>query len=129
MPARELRKKDAKTPYEALRRVRPTLTRERIWGSRAYVTSERNEEYSCMALAAGWVTPSEKHRVYRIGVASVEDGEGLDDPHGAPCFEDRTPTPDLEIPSHIARGDKNEASDEEDSSQADEANYLAVFCP
>ncbi|WVN89332.1 uncharacterized protein L203_104554 [Cryptococcus depauperatus CBS 7841] len=118
MPARELRKKDAKTPYEALRRVRPTLTRERIWGSRAYVTSERNEEYSCMALAAGWVTPS-----------GVRDGEGLDDPHGAPCFEDRTPTPDLEIPSHIARGDKNEASDEEDSSQADEANYLAVFCP
>lgn len=37
-PARVLRKKNAKTPYEALRGDKPTLTRERIWGSRAYIT-------------------------------------------------------------------------------------------
>lgn len=29
-PARALRKKNAKTPYEALRGLKPTLTRERI---------------------------------------------------------------------------------------------------
>lgn len=29
-PARALRKKEAKTPYQALRGVKPTLTRERI---------------------------------------------------------------------------------------------------
>jgi hypothetical protein len=27
--------KDAKIPYEALRGLKPTLTRDRIWGSRA----------------------------------------------------------------------------------------------
>ena len=37
-PARALRKKEAKTPYEALKGNKPTLTRERIWGSRAYIT-------------------------------------------------------------------------------------------
>ena len=37
-PARALRKKDAKTPYEALKGDKPTLKRERIWGSWAYVT-------------------------------------------------------------------------------------------
>jgi hypothetical protein len=37
-PARALRKKDAKTPYEALRGDKPTLTKKRIWDSRAYVT-------------------------------------------------------------------------------------------
>jgi hypothetical protein len=83
--------------------------------------SGRNEEYSCDDKAT-WrselaghfvgcesevinhVYSPEKHKVYRIGVARVEDGEGLEDPHGTTCFEDRTPTTDLEIPSHIARG-------------------------
>ena len=37
-PARALRKKEAKTPYEALKGEKPTLSRERIWASRAYVT-------------------------------------------------------------------------------------------
>ena len=36
--ARELRKKDAKTPFEALKGYKPAFSRERIWGSRAYVT-------------------------------------------------------------------------------------------
>ncbi|WVO16655.1 hypothetical protein L204_104335 [Cryptococcus depauperatus] len=115
MPARELRKKHAKTPYEALRGLH---------GARGWL----GYFVGCESEAIYPIYSPEKHRVYRIGVASVEDGEGLEDPQGAPCFEDRTPTPDLEIPSHIARGDKNEASDEEDSSQVDEANYLAVFC-
>jgi hypothetical protein len=37
-PARALRKKEKKTPWEVLYDNQPTLDKERIWGSRAYVT-------------------------------------------------------------------------------------------
>jgi hypothetical protein len=110
-PARALRKKDAKTPYEALRGIKPTLIRERIWGSRAYVTYPQ-ELRSTAAMTKlhsprGWlgyfvgceseamyrIYSPEKHKVYRIGVARVEDGEGLSDVHDAPCLEDRISIP------------------------------------
>lgn len=137
-PARALRKKDAKTPYEALRGVRPILTRERIWGSRAYITYPQEMRITAamtkLHSACGWldyfvgceseaiyhIYSPEKHKVFRIGVARVEDGEGLEDLHNAPCLEDRVPTPDLEMPSHIPSGEENEGSDEEDSDQADD---------
>ncbi|KAJ6033764.1 hypothetical protein N7444_011535 [Penicillium canescens] len=136
IPARALRKKDAKTPYEALRGVKPTLTRERIWGSRAYVTypQELRSTASMTKLHSprGWlgyfvgceseamyhIYSPEKNKVYRIGVARVEDGEGLNDPHDAPCLEDRVPIPDLDIPSNTPSEDESQASSEKDSDQA-----------
>jgi hypothetical protein len=131
-PARALRKKDAKTPYEALRGAKPTLTRERIWGSRAYVTYPREfrntAEMTKLHSPRGWlgyfvgceseamyhIYSPEKHKVYRIGVARVEDGEGLDDPHDAPCLEDRVPTPDVEVPDHLTSEGEDEIPGDHD---------------
>jgi hypothetical protein len=132
-PARALRKKDAKTPYEALRGVKPTLTRERIWGSRAYVTYPQelrnSAEMTKLHNPRGWlgyfvgceseaiyhIYSSKKHKVYQIGVARIEDGEGLSDPHDAPCLEDRIPTPDVEVPSTNHSEDETESSSDSDS--------------
>jgi hypothetical protein len=134
-PARALRKKDAKTPYEALRGVRPTLTRERIWGSRAYVTYPQElrntAEMTKLHNPRGWlgyfvgceseaiyhIYSPQKHKVYRIGVARIEDGEGLSDSHDAPCLEDRVPTPDAERPSN------NHSEQETETSSDSESNY------
>jgi GAG-pre-integrase domain len=130
-PARALRKKDAKTPYEALKGVKPTLTRERIWGSRAYVTYppefRASAEMTKLHSPRGWlgyfvgceseamyhIYSPEKHKVYRIGVARIEDGEGLDDPHDTPCLEDRVPTTDPGVPDQpISETDDGMTSDE-----------------
>lgn len=136
-PARALRKKEAKTPYEALRGYKPDLSRERVWGSRAYVTYPL--EFRARAVMTklhnprGWmgyfvgceseamylVYSPQKHKVYRIGVARVEDGEGLDDPHDAPCLEDRVPTPTVEIPEQ-AEASGNESDDLQGDEDADE---------
>jgi hypothetical protein len=114
-PARALRKKEAKTPYEALKGEKPTLSRERIWGSRAYVTyppefrlrAEMTKLHSprgwlgyfvgCESEAMYHIYSPEKHKVYRIGSARVEDGEGLDDHHDIPCMEDRVPTTGVDV--------------------------------
>ena len=137
-PARALRKKEAKTPYEALKGDKPTLTRERIWGSRAYVTypSEFRTAAKMTKLHSprGWlgyfvgceseaiyhIFSPEKHKVYRIGAARVEDGEGLNDPHDAPCLEDRIPTANVEMPDEPVsemddqNSDKGDDEDDED---------------
>ena len=131
-PARALRKKDKKTPYEALKGDKPTLTRERIWGSRAYVTYppefRASAEMTKLHSPRGWlgyfvgceseamyhIYSPEKHKVYRIGIARVEDGEGLDDPHDTPCLEDRVPTPDVEISDRLSPEDEEGISDDED---------------
>lgn len=133
-PARALRKKDAKTPYEALKGDKPTLTRERIWGSRAYITCippgvsshGRNDK---TAQSRGWlgyfvgyksegiysIYSPEKHKVYRIGIVRVEDGEGLDDPHDAPCLEDRVPTLSVETLDRFSSKNEEETSDNDDN--------------
>ena len=137
-PARALRKKDAKTPYEALKGDKPTLTRERIWGSRAYVTypqefrttGEMKKLHSprgwlgyfvgCESEAIYHIYSPEKNKVYRIGVARVEDGEGLDDPHDTPCLEDRIHIPDVDIPDHLPSEGDDEASGDEESDHDDD---------
>lgn len=140
-PARALRKKDVKTPYHALKGFKPTLTRERIWGSRAYVTYppelRNTAEMTKLHSPRGWlgyfvgceseamyhIYSPEKHRVYRIGVARVEDGEGLDDPHDAPCLEDRIPTMDVEIMECLSSESENGTSGDEDSNRDDDYDH------
>lgn len=143
-PARALRKKEAKTPYEALKGEKPTLSRERIWGSRAYVTyppefrlrAEMTKLHSprgwlgyfvgCESEAMYHIFSPERHKVYRIGAARVEDGEGLDDFHDAPCLEDRLPTAHVEVPDeHISDIDEqnstnDDGDDDEDDDEDDE---------
>ena len=133
-PARALRKKEAKTPYEALKGEKPTLSRERIWGSRAYVTyppefrlkAEMTKLHSprgwlgyfvgCESEAMYRIFSPEKHKVYRIGAARVEDGQGLDDLHDAPCLEDRVPTAHVGFPDERISDmdDQNSTDDDED---------------
>ena len=55
----------------------------------------------------------EKHKVYQIRVARIEDGEGLDDPRDTPCLEDRVPTTDPGVPDQsISETDDVTTSDE-----------------
>lgn len=95
-PARALRKKEKKTPYHALLGDKPSFGRERIWGSRCWVTlpSEITGRRPKLHYPRGWMgywvgRHSEsidkvywpgKEKVYKIGVVRVEDGQGLDDP-------------------------------------------------
>jgi hypothetical protein len=39
----------------------------------------------------------EKHKVFRIGVARVDDGEGLQDPHDSPSMTTRNPVPSIDL--------------------------------
>lgn len=50
--ARALRRKIAKAPYEALKGIKPTPTRERICDSRACITYPQDEEKMLMANSA-----------------------------------------------------------------------------
>jgi hypothetical protein len=56
-----------------------------------------------------------KHKVYRIGVARVEDGEGLDDHYDRPCLEDRVLTLDVETLDCPSLEDEEGISDDEDN--------------
>jgi len=115
-PARALRKKEKKTPWHALFNTQPSLDRERIWGSRYYVTYPpelRNAGYK-LHEPRGWlgywvgrfsesvdrIFSPEKHKVFKIGVARIEDGQGLRDPQPEATYEDRVPTPEVEIPEN-----------------------------
>ena len=78
----------------------------------------------CESEAMYHIYSPEKHKVYRIGVARVEDGEGLDDSHDGPCLEDRVPTPDVEVLSDVLSEDENETSSDSGSDH-NEDDYSA----
>ena len=140
-PARALRKKEAKTPYEALKGEKPTLSRERIWGSRTYVTyppefrdrADMTKLHSprgwlgyfvgCESEAIYKIYSPDKHRVYRIGVARIEDGEGLEDLHDEPCLEDRVPRVQAEVPEQSAFPSNVVAAGSPDGDQNDALAY------
>jgi hypothetical protein len=44
---------------------------------------------------------SEKHKVYQIGAARIQDGEDLGDLHNAPCLKDGIPTEHKNIPEQL----------------------------
>lgn len=108
-PARALRKKDVRTPYEALKGDKPTLTRERIWGSRAYVTYppefRASAEMTKLHSPRGWlgyfvgceseamyhIYSPEKHKIYRTGgEREIYQGITLDESavDGIPFMDD-----------------------------------------
>ncbi|KZZ88210.1 Ribonuclease H-like protein [Beauveria brongniartii RCEF 3172] len=144
-PARALRKKDARTPYEALRGDKPSLTRERIWGSRAYITYptefRSTAEMTKLHSPRGWlgyfvgceseamyrIYSPEQHKVYRIGVARVEDGEGLDDRHDAPCLEDRIHTKEVEIRAELEPDNASDTTSESDSNDGENDDHPSAL--
>jgi hypothetical protein len=135
-PARALRKKEKKTPWDALYHDHPTLTRERIWRNRAYVTipPERRMilKHSKLHSPRGWlgyfvrcesesiyrIFSPDEHKVRRVGVAQVDNGQGLDDPQDGPSFADRTGDQDTEV------GDEgqDDAESETNSSSSDNSD-------
>lgn len=136
-PARALRKKEKKTPWEALYGNKPSLERERVWGSRTWVTyaHEHTEQYTKLHHPRGWmgywvgryseavdkVWSPEKSEVCKVGVARIQDGQGLDDPQPDPTYTDRVPTPVIEIPEvPDEQEDDENASDEDDEPEEEE---------
>jgi hypothetical protein len=70
----------------------------------------------------------EKHKVYRIGAARVEDGEGLDNPHDAPCLEERVSTPDVEVPDHLPSEREDETPNDQDSDRDGDDVQASIKC-
>lgn len=108
-PTRALK---GRTPWEALNGQKPDMTRERIYGSRAYVTlppEVARDRAPKIHAPRGWmgyyvgsvaesiyqVYSPEKHRVFRVGAARVDDGVGLNDPHDKPSLTDRVRPPNV----------------------------------
>ena len=67
----------------------------------------------CESEAMYHIYSPEKHKIYRIGVARVEDGEGLDDSQDGQCLEDRVRTRDADVPEHPSTEDEDETTDDD----------------
>ncbi|CZS92388.1 uncharacterized protein RAG0_02815 [Rhynchosporium agropyri] len=126
--------KDKKTPWESRYGSKPTFGRERIWDSRAYVTLPPAKGrvgrdralkiheprgwlgyfVGCEAESICLVYSEEKHRIFRLGVARVEDGEGLMDNHDSPTTTDRLAELRTVIPDTASDEASDEAPDEDD---------------
>lgn len=108
-PTRALR--DKITPWEALFGVTPHFQRESIWGSRVFVTlppEQGRDRAPKIHGTRGWVGSfvgcfsesiyqiwnEDKHRVFHIGVARVQQGVGLDDPRDGDSYDDRNSASD-----------------------------------
>ncbi|KAK1459354.1 hypothetical protein CMEL01_02353 [Colletotrichum melonis] len=89
-------KKGPITPWEALNRHKPDLSKDSIWGSRVYVTiPPETRDRGKLHQPRGWVGyfvglesesvfrifSPDKHEVFRVAGARVQQGQGLDDPH------------------------------------------------
>lgn len=121
-PTRAL-KKQGITPWEALHKTKPDLSREKIWGSRAYVTihpearqrpaSERvlggklSEPRGWLGYFVGCESESiyriwdpEKKKIARISTPRIDDGEGLNDAHNGARFNvEREPRSESDEPT------------------------------
>ena len=127
--------KNKKTPYEALEGRKPDLSREHIWGSRAYVPipSELRQGPK-LHEARGWIgyfIGSESESIYRIwdpqakkikrvAIARVDDGEGIDDPQELPSRRSRLPEEEATVENVEDQNPENsEGSNDESSSSSD----------
>ena len=99
--------KNKKTSWEGLESRKPDLSRERVWGSRAYVTQPHEIRTSMrdskLITPRGWlgyfvgcesesvycIWSPEKNKVLWISAARIDDGEGLDDNHEDPSLNQR----------------------------------------
>jgi hypothetical protein len=149
-PTRALKNKV--TPWESVYGHQPNLDREKIWGSRAYVTvpPELQMRQSKLTSPRAWlgyfvgcesesvyrIWNPEKKKVLRISTARIDDGNGLDDPHpegnpapsrGAP--DNNRPTQDDESESSPSDADQSDGADSADEGgqlPADDGEELFV---
>ena len=124
------------TPWHVMNGLSPSLARERMFGSRVYVTlppeigrntlPKLHAERGWMGYYVGCESESvyrvyseEKHRVFRVGVARVDDGEGTQDRHFFPSLTDRVPVP-ANLPADDRLGSIDPDSDDGASSASDD---------
>lgn len=103
-PTRALKNK--KTPWEALYNRKPIFQRETIWGSRMYITLPPETHrmgkpklhqprgwvgyfVGCQAESIYRVFSDEHHRVFPVGAARVQQGEGVEDNHEGITYQQR----------------------------------------
>jgi hypothetical protein len=65
-----------------------------------------------------YIYSPKKYKVYRIGVARVEDKEGLNNYYNTPCLEDKVLTPIVEILDYPSSEGKGRISDDENNKTA-----------
>ncbi len=136
--------KNKKTPFEALHGLLPDLTRERIWGSRAYVAVPTELRGPKLHAPRGWLGyfvgcesehiyriwhPDEK-KVKRISAARIDDEEGTDDTHDHPSITDRAPhsQPQANEPTPRDSSDSDEESSADtngSSAESDDEDSIA----
>lgn len=108
-PARALKKREKKTPWEALKGKQTAFGIEKIWGSRAYVSvpPEKRARDRKLHDQRGWlgywvgcesesiskIYGPDEYRVFNVGNARVPDGVGLDDPQDMTALDRREPQP------------------------------------
>ena len=136
-----------KTAWQALHDIKPSLARERIWGSRAYVTvphealARRGPKVQTQRAWLGYFVGCEsesiyriwrpdEHRVYSISMARIEDGEGLDDPQDGPSLRDREPPPvdtdhDIHEPDSDGSSHENSQHDNTDHTSTGHSDALS----
>ncbi|KAF4990463.1 hypothetical protein FGRMN_8456 [Fusarium graminum] len=102
--------KNKKTPWEALYGRKPIFGRETIWGSRMYITlppETGRQGKAKLHSPRGWigyfvgceaesifrVFSDQHYRVFRVGVARVQQGEGIEDDHDGLTYNQRTSNP------------------------------------
>lgn len=136
-PTRALKTKV--TPWQALTDHRPDLTRERVWGSRTYVTVPHElrtaATHTKIGSARAWmgyymgsdsesvyrVWNPDKKKVVRVSTANIDDGEGLDDLHDEDTVNRRVDRPRTDEDSPAEGSDSPDEDDNDDEDPDDAA--------
>ncbi|KAJ4865180.1 gag-polypeptide of LTR copia-type domain-containing protein [Trichoderma breve] len=121
-PSRALKNK--MTPWEAFHGYKPNLSREHIFGSRMFVTlppEKGRDALPKLHESVYKVYSEEKHRVFRVSMARVDEGVGLDDEHDLPPMAKPDPPPeneevvtDDETDECLSESSENLSPDDED---------------
>jgi len=137
-PTRALKNK--MTPWERLTNAKPDMSRERVWGSRAYVTvtaeerlRRRHTKLTSPRAWLGYFVGCESESIYRIynpetkivqriSVARIEDNEGLQDEHDEPAFSENDRNRDS-LPGTYSVSDENQDDESQDEENQDENNH------
>jgi len=129
------------TPFEALEQIQPDFSRDKIWGSRAYVTVPPETRIGDPKLHTprGWlgyfvgcesesiyrIWNPDKEKVMRISVARIDEDEGLDDEHEYPSRSERIPIKevqaDAETTNNEVESEKDTSSDSTEDDDADQS--------
>jgi hypothetical protein len=126
--------KNKKTPFEALKGIKPDVSKEHIWGARVYVTYAPEIRGAKLHGPRGWigyylcaesesiykVWDPEKKQVKRIQSSRVDDTTGMNDVQPGSHINERLPRPQINIPEHWSDNEHDSDSTSENSSSDDD---------